>query len=230
MNEENSEWISFSDIMTTLMLIFLLISILTINQVQNKYKQPLLDFLEIKKDLYDDLKQSFESKEKELGILIEKDLTIKFNDDDTLFDQDSVFLKNEFKKKLDVFFPIYFSVINKERYKNEIKEIRIEGHTANYSPRYNTDIALIELSQGRSNSIFKYILNSNYYKEFELADRKKFLFWFSSNGFGKGKSIDDDNEYVYDSKGEVSMHSRRVEFKLITGGEELINKILEIDQ
>ena len=212
------------------MLVFLLISVLTINQVQSKYKEPLVDFIQIKKELHDDLKYSFGSKEKELGISISKDLTIKFNDISTLFDQDSTILKNGFKQKLDIFLPIYISVIDKEKYKDKIKEIRIEGHTANYSPKHDTDIALIELSQRRSNSILKYILNSDHYKQLKSANKEKLFFWFSSNGFGKGKAVDDNKKYVYNSRNDISIHSRRVEFKLITKGEELIHEILETNK
>ena len=229
MSEDNSEWISFSDIMTTLMLIFLLISILTISQIQSRYKEPLIEFKQIKDDLYNDLKKTFESKEQELGITIGRDLSVKFSNIETLFDQDSVYLKNSFKKNLDKFFPLYLSVINKPEYKDKIKEVRIEGHTAEYTSRHSTNMALIKLSQERSNSVLGYMWSNGYYNNLSEYDRKKLFFWFSSNGFGKGKTIDDSGEYVYNSKKDLSAKSRRVEFKLITKGEELINEILEVN-
>ena len=230
MNEGNSEWISFSDIMTTLMLIFLLISILTISQIQSRYKEPLIEFVQIKEVLYNDLKKTFESKEQELEITIGRDLSVKFSNTDTLFDQDSVDLKDSFKKNLDIFLPLYLDVINKPEYKDNIKEVRIEGHTAEKTSRHNTDMALIELSQGRSNSVLGHMWANEYYNnKLSKSDREKLFFWFSSNGFGKGKAIDDNGEYVHNSRKDLSAKSRRVEFKLITKGEELINEILEVN-
>lgn len=228
MEQGDSEWISFSDIMTALMLVFLLISILMIHQVESKYKDPLIEFVNIKEDLYQDLKKAFQAKEDDLDIVIGKDLSIKFREIETLFDQDSFILKNTFKTKLDIFLPIYFYVINKDKYKDDIKELRIEGHTAGYSPLHNTNLQLVKLSQARSNAIFQYILDSEYYISLNNGDKNKLFFWLSSNGFGKGRAIDDNSFFVYNSKQDISMNSRRIEFKLITNSGELIEEILGV--
>ena len=237
MEDSSSEWISFSDIMTTLMLVFLLVSLITINQIEDQFSQiedqfkdPVVTLLETKEQLYSDLKRSFALKEQELGIEIEQDLTIKFNNIESLFKQDSHSLEQDFSRKLDEFFPLYFSVINKEQYADTIKEVRIEGHTADRSPRHNSNIALIELSQRRANSILTYILDGEYYNQLNEVDQRKLFFWFSANGFGKGRALDETGKFVFDSGQEISPNSRRIEFKVVTTEEELVDEIKNIEQ
>ena len=191
MEDSSSEWISFSDIMTTLMLVFLLVSILVIKPLQTekeKIENPIVEFTQVKEAIYRDLKTGFAGKEKKLGIVITGDLTIKFNNIDTLFSQDSTALRQEFRENLNEFLPIYLSIVNDKKYTDDIQEIRIEGHTADYSSVHNTDIRLIELSQGRSNAILRYILQDNeYYANLNEQDKEKIFFWLSATGFGKNR-------------------------------------------
>ena len=233
MEDNSAEWISFSDIMTTLMLVFLLISLLVIKPIQaekEEIENPIVQFAQVREAIYQDLKRRFADKEDTLGISITKDLTIKFTNADTLFDQNSTTLKQQFREKLNEFLPIYFSVINDKKYANDIKEIRIEGHTANYSDAYNTDIRLVELSQGRSNTILRYIIQDNqYYADLNQEDQDKIFFWLSATGFGKNRAVDDSGELVYFSQDEIAASSRRIEFKIITTQDELIDKIININ-
>jgi hypothetical protein len=70
------------------MLVFLLISILFIAEVkkneENK-KRILIEYNNIKSELYKDLKKAFEEKESEWNMTIQDNLTVKFNNDDVLF-------------------------------------------------------------------------------------------------------------------------------------------------
>lgn len=66
--EGTAQWISMSDLMTGLMLIFLLISVAFMYDIQIKQKQKdkaLTEYNESKVKLYNELKNRFEKKEKE---------------------------------------------------------------------------------------------------------------------------------------------------------------------
>ena len=196
-------WIPFSDLMTALMLIFLLIVVLILQIIP-----PLDSFtkVEVQKheivldEIYKDLEEALSEKEQEWGLKLFEDLTITFENTDIIFDQDSSYIKDEFKNILDEFIPIYISIVTKEKYRNKIREVKIEGHTANISPIYNTYIRTVELSQSRSREIMNYILGSNYVNSLSNDKKEGLRFLLNANGYGFGRALDNNREYVYESK------------------------------
>jgi hypothetical protein len=71
------------------MLVFLLISILVISEIQEKEENKnkiLIEYSNVKEEIYKDLKKAFKEKEKEWEMTIDDDLTIKFTNPDVLFD------------------------------------------------------------------------------------------------------------------------------------------------
>lgn len=235
-SRQASNWISLSDMMTGLMLIFLLIAILAIIQVQNQEKErkliaekreEIIDAYNLsKEEIYLDLEKAFGDKREVWGIEISEDLSIKFLNPDLLFDTDDYELKENYKEILDEFIPLYLAILNKSEYSQNIKEVRIEGHTADVSEAYPTYIDTIFLSQSRSNSVLKYILENNYFMSLDKQNQNKLIFWFTSNGLGKGRTVDKEGEYTYLSKNTISPNSRRVEFRIVTNSEELIEEII----
>jgi len=139
-----------SDMMTGLMLVFLLISLLVItvveemkeelelqkqqletqkkkiDDVEKQKNRILLEYNNAKADILKDLKKAFEDKEIEWDMTIDDDLTIKFNNPDVLFEANKSIIKSEFKIILNNFIPKYLEIINSEKYKDKIKEVRIE--------------------------------------------------------------------------------------------------------
>ena len=78
-NESN--WRSFSDIMTGLMVIFMFIAISYINEVEKKQKQRDIIFEEFKatkEELFSELENSFKDDFNEWEVELDKDLSIKF--------------------------------------------------------------------------------------------------------------------------------------------------------
>jgi outer membrane protein OmpA-like peptidoglycan-associated protein len=74
------------------MLVFLLISILVIAEIQEKEKEQnrvLLEYSNVKIEIYKDLKKAFEEKQQDWDMTIDEDLTIKFSNPDVLFDANS---------------------------------------------------------------------------------------------------------------------------------------------
>lgn len=222
---QTSNWISLSDMMTGLMLIFMLIAILTISHViqrESERNELITEFENTKSELYDELENAFGNKRDDWGIEITKDLSIKFENPDVLFGYLSANISPEFKNILDEFIPKYIEIINNSKYGDKIKEVRIEGHTADWDDYLFT----VNLSQDRSNAVLAYILSSNYFSTLDQEDQNKIKFWFTSNGLGNGRTIDDDGEFTYYSSHNISAKSRRVEFRIVTTSEELIDKIV----
>ncbi len=222
---QTSNWVSLSDLMTGLMLVFLLISILTISQIvkqEEERKKLLFEFDVVKTEIYNDLKETFGDKENIWGIEIARDLSIKFENPDVLFGYLSTNITQEFELILDEFIPLYISIINNPKYEDKIKEVRIEGHTANWDDYIFT----IKLSQGRSNAVLAYILANQYFNNLVAEDQKKVKFWLTANGLGNGRTIDSEGKFTFYSGEDTSINSRRVEFRIVTTSDELIDKII----
>lgn len=228
-SRQTSNWISLSDMMTGLMLIFLLIAVLTISQVVTQEKdrqQMIIEYDLSKEEIYSDLEEAFGGKKDEWGIEIARDLSIKFQNPDLLFDTDDSNLKDNYKQILDDFIPKYLAIVNKEEYKNRIREVRIEGHTAEVSPAHPTYMSTIALSQNRASSVLAYTLENEYFLSLSERDKNKLLFWFTANGLGKGRTLDTNGEYTFESGESISPTSRRVEFRIVTTSEELIEEMI----
>ena len=227
MNEKNwwALWISMSDMMTGLMLVFLLIAIVFMYQVQLKQKEQnkiLFDYNNAKEKLYNEINKSFKDKSNKWWMKINNDLSINFNVD---FEPDSYLLKQELKDILDKFIPKYLFLINQEKYKDRIKEVRIEWHTWECSV-YEYEECLI-LSQRRANSVLLYLQNTSSFKELEKKYKEKLNFWFTANWMWDWKLLDENWEYIYFSKQKPNnQNSRRVEFKIITNSDSTIKNII----
>jgi Na+/alanine symporter len=66
--DESAQWISMSDMMTGLMLIFLLIAVAFMYEIQLKQKEKdkiLIEYNDSKAQIYENLEKSFNNKEKE---------------------------------------------------------------------------------------------------------------------------------------------------------------------
>jgi len=184
-------------------------------------------------DIYIELEKTFDDKIEAWNITISKDLTIKFNDPDILFSYASSKINDNFNNILKEFVPKYIKIINKEEYKNHIKEVRIEGHAKEHclSQRNNLTknyISCIPLSSDRAKSVLENILRSDYFTTLSEPDTEKMLWWLMSIWMSTGKPLDDlGNPFLLESSTNtpISDKSRRVEFKIVTSSEELIKEI-----
>lgn len=221
-----SQWISLSDMMTWLMLIFLLISVLAISEVNKKKeeeKRILIEYNNTKEDIYKELKYAFLEKEKEWNFTISEDLVVKFNNDSILFQANSEILKDEFKIILDEFIPKYFWILNQEKYKKQINEIFIEWHAW----KCKDYLDCINISQNRANEVLKYIFQSNYYNNLSENDKKNLEFSLTSWGFSNGRILNSEWNSFLRNGWEINYDiSRRVEFRISTKSDELIEKLL----
>lgn len=227
---KHNVWISVSDLMTGLMVIFLFVAIAYMIQV-NENQTVLTDYVETKNHLHDKLVKEFEGDTAKWQMQVGKDLSMKFNNPQVLFATGSYQLTPAFCNILDEFIPRYLNILLNDSLSNRIQEIRIEGHTDNVpAPQFGQDpfMANIKLSQLRSYSVLEYIKNMPFYQNYTDEQRKKLEFWFTSNGLSYGKSVDSNGEYTAISGNPIDKDkSRRVEFRIVTTGEEVLENFVK---
>ena len=226
-------WLSVSDLMTGLMVIFLFIAIAYISRVrQNQFV--LTDYVETKNQLHDKLVKEFEGDTLKWQMAIGKNLSMKFKEPTVLFASGSYELTPRFKEILDEFLPRYFNILLNDSLKNNIQEIRIEGHTDNVPiPRYDEDpyIANVILSQQRALSVLRYLRKMPSYQQYSEEQRSLLEFWFTANGLSYGKAVDNAGNYINKSHNEIDKDmSRRVEFRIITSGDEVLENFVNKNQ
>jgi outer membrane protein OmpA-like peptidoglycan-associated protein len=227
--QSNDYWISLSDMMTSLMMVFLLIAVIYMIKVQDSVQVPQI-YKETKQGLKDALNKEFESDLKRWGAVIDKDLTIRFQQPDLLFSTGSAELSSDFRSILDDFFPRYLKIMMDEKFVNNIEEIRIEGHTSSkWRANIVGDEAYInnmQLSQARTVATLVYILTSN---RMRLDDTQKE--WlrkhFRAIGYSSAKPLNSDGFEVKKNESENSLKSQRVEFRIRTNIEERVSNIVD---
>lgn len=233
-DSSDNNWISFSDIMTVLMVIFLFISISYMLQVQKRQAQRdeiFEEFKATKEELYNELDSVFKKDFQKWSVKLDKDLSIKFTNPDVLFQSGRTDIRPYFATILEEFLPRYFNVILQDKYSDKIAEIRIEGHTDKVpAPRYDKDpyIANTLLSQKRSAEVIKYLRKMKYFKGLPIDKTKSIEFLLTANGLSYGRTVDDNGELTIISNKPINNEkSRRVEFRIITTSNKLIEKVLK---
>ncbi|MFJ5718219.1 OmpA family protein [Neobacillus sp. NPDC093127] len=218
--EDLNFWPTFTDLLSTILLVILIIFvavIISINketkEMQNKVKANQLEMDKqakqiaekekqiemlsyIQKDIVKDLESEFKSRQ--MDISIDKDTgAIKFKDD-LLFEEGMDVITPKFRDKLQAFIPIYFSTLY-GKYGDHIAEIVVEGHTDDKGEyMYNLD-----LSQRRAFSVVRYILSEFPKLPFKDQVEKN----ITANGRSKSQLKLKENGAVDREQ------SRRVEFK-----------------
>lgn len=217
-------WASISDLMSSLMIIFMFIAISFMLQI-TKDKKKMTDladgYRKVKISIYEELFKEFKTDLNEWNAYIDKEtLSIKFKEPDIFFEQGESELSEKFKEILNDFFPRYIKILNLEKYREEIEEIRIEGHTStewtNNSTPMESYFKNMELSQNRTRTTLKYIMSLNSMKKYEEFMIEK----VTANGLSYSKKI------MVDGKEDKKL-SRRVEFRIRTKAEKRIEQILE---
>ena len=213
---DNSHYISLSDMMTGLMLVFMFVSVAFMRQIQEETaeqrqcKELTEKYFEKKDNMYTDLKKEFDRDLKRWNAEITPDLSFKFTEKTAQF---------------DTIMP----------YKDRIQEIRIEGHTDTTGPcdssqeqgcvikagPYQIDgpytneqknyLYNMALSQARAKNVLAYCLTLGgdfpYMKDFITA-----------NGLSYSKMLKTE-----DGKEDLEA-SRRVEFRVLLNAEDALKE------
>ncbi|MBT3281235.1 MAG: OmpA family protein [Campylobacteraceae bacterium] len=226
----NSEWMSISDMMSGLMLVFLFISISFMIQVQSdkdKMKDVAQSYKDTKVNLNEDLHSEFLEDMKKWDASITKDNTIVFHSPEVLFEVNKSAISEGFKAILDDFFPRYLKILISKKYKDNIQDMKVEGHTSNdwISSISKEKIYLknMQLSQKRAYMVLSYCysLDNDLVKQNRLWLEK----YFRANGMAFAKlKYKDINSTIVDQKS-----SRRVEFSVQMKTEDKIYEVLKIN-
>lgn len=174
-NDETSIWISNTDLMSGLLVLFLFIAILMnqgLSEAQDEIKKITGASNEVRRELQESIKQNFSAEEiKRYNLDQENNVgAASFDKGDGRFLVGSSELTPEFRATLQVFLPKYIKSISDiyEKDPDKIKEIRIEGHTstewfANNDGQLVTAndayIKNMELSQNRTRAIIQFALS-----------------------------------------------------------------------
>lgn len=229
--DNDNEWLPISDLMSVLMMVFIIISVFYMLQVKkdkDQIEEIAVTFDKLQKGLYQDLEKEFKNDLEDWNAEIDSSkLSIRFlvPEDTNLgtpkifFNPGSANITVYGKSILKDFFPRFKKIIYSETYKNSIEEIRIEGHTSSDwvgETSNNAYYRNMKLSQDRTRNVLRFTLESVRDKQ-EKAWLREYL---SSNGLSSSKLI-------LDSLGKENfIASRRVEFRVKTKAEDAILKIV----
>ena len=182
--ETEEHWVSISDVMAGLMVIFLFIAISymvnanrhrvnaereakRIKGLEIKIEDLLGAYKDLQAQLSEELQEEFEGTPPKMqqfrttwrGYLDLETLSIRFRKP---FTQGDATVPDAFKSVLRDFFPRYVAILTKNDYRSEISEIRIEGHTSSEwfvrVTGHDAYMNNMELSQDRARNVLHYVL------------------------------------------------------------------------
>ena len=218
-----NQWLSVSDLMAGLMMVFLCISVAMIHSVMAERKKITtiaLSYQENQLSIYRALVNTFDEDLERWGASISDDtLTIIFQAPDAMFETGKTELSARYKKILTEFFPRYMNALRP--FTDSIEEVRLEGHTSSgwgaadfQDSAYFKNLAL---SQQRTRSVLRFVSTLE-----NVSEYKK---WMKGHLAAVGYS---SSRPVLDSNGlEDPTQSKRVAFRVITNADLKIKTILE---
>jgi outer membrane protein OmpA-like peptidoglycan-associated protein len=226
LHADEEHWIPLADLMTGLMLLFLLIALAYMAQVelqQSKPKNALAEYEQKRSSLARDLDTAFRGDLANWGADFDQNaLSIRFRARDVLFAPGSSELQPRFKAILNDFFPRYLSILNEPQYRNIVSEVRIEGYTSSFwrsgASVDESYVANMALSQDRARSVLSYVLMLP-----PVAQQKPWLMQvLTANGLSS-------SHLVRRADGsEDADASQRVEFSVRTNADAQVRNVLAL--
>lgn len=210
---ENPFAMAVGDLMTGLLFIFILLlagNMLKVQKQSDEDARITTEYNQIKTQLYIDLEDEFKVSLKVWNAIIDSTaLSIRFQEPSTLFDYDRSDLKPKFIAILNDFFPRYIKLINQPQYRENIEEIRIEGHTDTSGEYFYN----MKLSQDRTRTVLHHCLQLLPEGEQQWAMQRITANGLSSSHIILTNGVEDKNL------------SRRVEFRIRTNAEKKLEEI-----
>lgn len=237
--EETSYWLSYSDMMAALLLMFVLIISFTMLQSKAQFEEKENELIEqqeiveeqqkimeeqqeqldkiigVRSDLIEALKNEFDGTD--LKVSVDSQTGAITLDSSILFDTDRYDLKSTGQAFLKEFLPRYLNVLLEPNFKEYISEIIIEGHT----DIQGTYLYNLELSQERALAVATFCLrdNNGILNAEETETLREIV---TANGRAYSDPIyNDDNTVNMDA-------SRRVEFKFRLKDEDMVAEMVNI--
>lgn len=209
-------WPSFTDLLTTILLCFILIFItmMIIKSLQiEEMKETLDQIMGVRAKLVSELREEFQ--DSTAGISVDDKTGAIIFSTEILFDYNDANLKSASFTFLDEFVPKYLDVLLGGNYEEYVAEIIIEGHT----DRDGSYLYNLELAQRRALSVATYILSEDFpYKN--IQDQLQEKLTVNSKSY---------TSYLTNHEGEYDADlSRRVEFKFRLKDEEILDRTREL--
>jgi outer membrane protein OmpA-like peptidoglycan-associated protein len=228
---QEDHWIPLSDLMTGLMMIFMLVAIVFMVQVkrdeaklldtQSKIKNIALLYTDLRAQLHNDLALEFKGDFKKWHAALFPDLTVRFEEPSIQFDTGMAVIKDSFKDILQSFFPRYVGILVSPKYHDAIQEVRIEGHTSTIWKGLDQENAYYQnmaLSQERTRAVLIYVLSLPSVRTTDL------LRWLIDRVTANGLSS--AGWLKLPDGSEDTIRSQRVEFKVRTNAEDQLAKMV----
>lgn len=216
---KQTHWIPLADLMTGLMIIFMLITAVYILKV-DRTTTLVVDEYQVRQDMVMALQNEFAKDLKAWNADLLGDMTIRFNNPNVQFSSGSAELKPEFKALIADFFPRYIKIIRSEKFKHAVKEIRIEGHTSSFwrgATETEAYFKNMELSQQRTTSTLKHIMGLQVFRE----DEEWFKKHITANGLSSSRPRIENPKSALEDEA-----NQRVEFKVMTNAAERLERDL----
>jgi len=215
--DTDNSWINIADIMSGLMMVFMFIAVAFMYQLQHQK-----DLNNTFKDIYrvelnEALHKTFDKDLTLWKATITKENVFRFS---APFDLGSSEMSAEFKQIISEFFPRYIALLTQNKFKDEIEEVRVEGHTSNgwgdgISEEDNY-INNMYLSQKRAMTVLDYAYRLYDYK---IRKNKQWLEkYLRANGMSFSNLIYKSEEGLIEDKGK----SRRVEFRIVVSEKDIL--------
>lgn len=215
-----SHWIPLADLMTGLMMVFMLLTAAFMLRVEQTTTLVVKEFEETKNNLHQALQKEFAKDLKQWNAELLGDMTIRFNDPTVLFDTGSAELKPKFKTILRDFFPRYVALITSEKYREAIKEVRIEGHTSVQWTKETAPRAAyfmnMNLSQARTRSALEFLLSVPAVQKNEAW----LIEHVTANGLSSSRPVVPEGE-----SRNAQLANQRVEFRIVTNAADRMDQI-----
>lgn len=211
--EEPGFWISFSDLMASILIIFILLFVYKLVEYEANLtakEQQIQELTSTRVKIIEMLREEFEKENLDINI-DPKTGTIKLNES-ILFDTQKSELKKEGKDFAKRFIPIYVRILlGNEEVRSQLSQIIIEGHTDDVGSYMSN----LKLSQDRTLSVAKFLLDD----EFDYKYKDDLQEYITLNG----RSYSDP---ILNEKGKINRSaSRRVEIKFRLKEEEILLEI-----
>jgi len=230
-------WVPLADLMTGLMMVFMLIAVVFMIQVKAESKkteeqkeraeaqaarmrQVAVLYSDLRERLFRDLQVEFENDLRKWKAELDRDLAIRFREPEVLFASGKADLTPRFKEILMDFFPRYLRILSSNAYQGSIEEVRIEGHTSSNwdfaTTPENAYMFNMALSQERTRSVLQYVLSMP-----RPAELKQ---WLTGHLTAIGLA---SSKLRFNLDGSENRDaSRRVEFRVRTNADNRLNDVL----
>ncbi len=218
---KQTHWIPLADLMTGLMMIFMLITAIYISKVDPTTTLVLDEYKVVREDMKLALQQEFSNDFKQWNAVLLGDMTIRFNNPNVQFASGSSDLRPEFQALLKDFFPRYMKIVRGEKFKKAVKEIRIEGHTSSFWKGASTSDAYflnMDLSQQRTRSTLKFIMGLPAFQT-EEAWLKEHI---TANGLSSSRPVIKNPKSSQDDE-----MNQRVEFRIVTNAADRFEQMIQ---